>query len=440
MMGCAASAALLRAARHAVGSFVSLVDGNLGSSQLPRLPLVNPFGRRWLSAAAAATDSADVVILGGGIVGLATARELADRYPNASIIVVEKELDLVQHQTSHNSGVIHAGIYYAPGSAMAQLCVDGAAMMYDYCANKGLPHARVGKLIVATRKDELPLLNDLHERANGVVSEPANGVQGLELLGPDGVRALEPNVTALAAMHSPNTGITDYATVGRSFAADLIATGRGKIKTGFSMVGVHLTPRIDGRVLIGPNATLAMAKEGYSFWSFATADMLRFAANAGLWRLVLGNFGIVAQEIVPGSGDDASGSGDASAGGGRSGGELRADPSAATPEVADAAAKARGASGRRDLALVYTCKACGTRSAKAVSRQAYDRGVVLVRCPGCGSVHLIADRLGWFGEPGSVETFLAGDERVRRGGSDTYELTAEDLAGWSKPDKPRPPS
>jgi len=315
---------------------------------------------------------ADVAIVGGGIVGLATAREIVTRFPSAKVVLVEKEQDIVKHQTSHNSGVIHAGIYYEPGSDMAKLCVDGNRLMYEYCEKKNLPHKRVGKLIVATRESELPILEDLYSRAS------ANGVQGLELLSPKQIVDLEPNVRALRALHSPNTGIVDYAKVGRSYAEDVLATGRGQIRTGFEvtavdadaargvtvqsrtgeevkakwlitcgglqadyvgrmaggakgptvlpfrgtyhelkpeyrnlitrniypvpdprfpMVGVHLTPRVDGRVLIGPNSALALSKEGYKFWKLNIKDALLFAINKGLWKLVLGNPGIVFQEI-----------------------------------------------------------------------------------------------------------------------------------------------
>ncbi|BBN04982.1 hypothetical protein MPTK1_3g09290 [Marchantia polymorpha subsp. ruderalis] len=338
--------------------------------------------RRWNSSVAASStgavlgplkgNKADVAIIGGGIVGLATAREITQRFPKLSVVVLEKENDLVRHQTSHNSGVIHAGIYYQPGTEMARLCVDGARRMYKYCERNDLPHERVGKLIVATRERELPVLEDLHQRAT------ANGVQGLELLSPKQITDLEPNVRALRALHSPNTGIANYARIALSYADDFLRNGRGQIRTGFNaknvsadevkgvevqaktgetvkarwlitcaglqsdyvgkmaggakgptvlpfrgtyhelrpefrnlikrniypvpdpafpMVGVHLTPRTDGRVLIGPNSALALAKEGYKFWHVNLKDAITFGLNRGLWKLVLGNPGIVFQEI-----------------------------------------------------------------------------------------------------------------------------------------------
>lgn len=122
--------------------------------------------------------------------------------------------------------MIHAGIYYEPGSDMARLCVDGARRMYEYCEKNNLPHKRVGKLIVATRDSEIPILEDLYKRAT------SNGVQGLEILSAKKILDLEPNVRALRALHSPNTGIVDYAKVGRSYAKDFLSTGRGQIRTG----------------------------------------------------------------------------------------------------------------------------------------------------------------------------------------------------------------
>lgn len=116
---------------------------------------------------------------------------------------------------------------------MAKLCVEGSRRMYEYCEEKGLPYKRVGKLIVATRENELPILEDLYSRAS------ANGVQGLELLSPKQVRELEPNVQCLRALHSPNTGITDYAQVGLSFAQDFLASGRGQIRTGSVAPPLH---------------------------------------------------------------------------------------------------------------------------------------------------------------------------------------------------------
>ena len=126
----------------------------------------------------------DVVVVGGGIVGAATAREITQRHPKLHVAIVEKEADVARHQTGHNSGVIHAGIYYQPGSSMARLCVRGADLVYQYCAKHKVPHERVGKLIVACDESEVPVLHDLHKRgtANGVKVAHSNPLQSSPLL------------------------------------------------------------------------------------------------------------------------------------------------------------------------------------------------------------------------------------------------------------------
>ncbi|KAH7281944.1 hypothetical protein KP509_35G004500 [Ceratopteris richardii] len=255
---------------------------------------------------------------------------------------------------------------------MARLCVEGARRMYEYCEKKGLPYKRVGKLIVATHEEEIPVLHHYYERAK------TNKVPGLEILNSKQIRDLEPNVHALQALNSPNTGITDYAQVGLSYAKDVLESGRGEIHTGFEvvgieaderhgveihgkgqkvvksrwlitcaglhsdyigymaggkkgptilpfrgtyhelkpearniitrniypvpdprfpMVGVHLTPRVNGSVLIGPNAALSWAKEGYRFWDFNFNEALKFVSNMGLWKLVTRNPIVVLQEV-----------------------------------------------------------------------------------------------------------------------------------------------
>jgi L-2-hydroxyglutarate oxidase len=168
----------------------------------------------------------DVAVAGGGIVGLATARALALR--GMRVVVLERERRLGQHQTTHNSGVIHAGIYYAPGSLKARLCVEGAAALYEYCADRGIEAPRCGKLVVAVRPDEVPRLDELERRAR------ANGVQGLARLGPDEIPALEPAARGLSALHSPNTGMVDFGAVAAAYAADVEAHG-GEIRRGASV-------------------------------------------------------------------------------------------------------------------------------------------------------------------------------------------------------------
>jgi len=164
-------------------------------------------------------DAYDVAIIGGGIVSLATARALGERAPRARLAIVEKEAKLAQHQTGHNSGVIHSGIYYKPGSYKARLCVEGARLMSEFCAEHGIRVERCGKVIVATRADELPRLQTLYERGT------ANGVPGLALIDPLRLRELEPHAAALRGIHSPNTAIVDFGEVASAFAREL--AGRG---------------------------------------------------------------------------------------------------------------------------------------------------------------------------------------------------------------------
>ena len=163
----------------------------------------------------------DVAVAGGGIVGLATARALALR--GLSVVVLEREAALGGHQTSHNSGVIHAGIYYAPGSLKAKLCVDGAAALYEYCERKGIAAERCGKLVVAVAEDEIERLDELERRAR------ANGVQDIARLGPDEIAAVEPAARGLSALHSPNTGMVDFGQVAAAYADDVREHG-GEIR------------------------------------------------------------------------------------------------------------------------------------------------------------------------------------------------------------------
>ena len=189
--------------------------------------------RPLLSPLALATDF-DVAIIGGGIIGLAVAREVLKRNPRATVVVLEKEPEVAPHQTGHNSGVIHAGMYYVPGSVMARTCVRGAELMYAYCKEKKLPHDRVGKLIVAANEKEHAQVQLLFERGN------ANGVPGLRVLTGAEVAAMEPNVSAAySALWSPNTGIVDYGLVARSLADDVARSGRGDVRTRFGVSSVE---------------------------------------------------------------------------------------------------------------------------------------------------------------------------------------------------------
>jgi (S)-2-hydroxyglutarate dehydrogenase len=165
------------------------------------------------------TASADVVVVGAGILGLAVARDLRNRDPDLSICVLEKEAAIGSHQTSHNSGVIHGGIYYPPGSLKAQLCVEGARELYEFCEEHGVPYERCGKLIVALDRSELRRLDELERRGY------ANGVPGLRRLDAGAICEIEPNATGIAALHSPATGIVDFSAVARAMASELRGAG-----------------------------------------------------------------------------------------------------------------------------------------------------------------------------------------------------------------------
>ncbi|MFL5802131.1 MAG: L-2-hydroxyglutarate oxidase [Roseiflexaceae bacterium] len=167
----------------------------------------------------------DVTIIGAGIVGLATARALLHRYPRLRLAVLEKEPAIARHQTGRNSGVIHSGLYYTPGSLKARLCVEGAAALTRFCDEHGIPYQRCGKVVVATEAAELPRLEELYRRGT------ANGVPGLELIGPERLREIEPHAAGLRALHSPNTGIVDYGRVAAALAEDIRQAG-GAILTG----------------------------------------------------------------------------------------------------------------------------------------------------------------------------------------------------------------
>jgi len=268
-----------------------------------------------------------IAIVGGGIVGLAVAYSLRDLRP----VVFEKERDVARHQTGHNSGVIHSGIYYKPGSSKARLCVEGAHRLREFCREHAVPTETCGKVIVATMPEELPRLDELHRRAT------ANGVEA-ERIGPERLREIEPHVRGIAALHVPGTGIVDYVAVARKLAGfvdvrtgvkvesaaqlgatlvincaglhcDRLARSRMKIvpfrgeyyelkKTSlvrgliypvpdpsFPFLGVHFTRMIGGGVEAGPNAVLALKREGYRWRDFSMRDALETLAYGGFRRL-----------------------------------------------------------------------------------------------------------------------------------------------------------
>jgi L-2-hydroxyglutarate oxidase LhgO len=300
-----------------------------------------------------------VVIVGGGILGLATARQLVRSAPDAEIVVLEKEAELSTHQTAHNSGVVHAGIYYAPGSLKARLCRRGLGLLRDYCAEHGLAYDACGKVVVATEEREVEPLKRLAERA------ATNGVPGLKWLDSSELTAVEPHVHGVAGLHSPETAIADFAAVARSFADELRAAG-GQIRTNAAVarvqgngrgarvelangstehgdrvivcaglqsdrlaiasgepaeprivpfrgeywqlrddrahlvrgliypvpdpalpfLGVHLTRKIDGTVVLGPNAILATAREAYERRRFDWRDTYEAISWPGTFRML----------------------------------------------------------------------------------------------------------------------------------------------------------
>jgi (S)-2-hydroxyglutarate dehydrogenase len=302
-------------------------------------------------------DSFDLVIIGAGIVGLAAAMEAVRRYPRLRIAILDKEAQIAMHQSGHNSGVIHSGIYYQPGSLKARNCVAGASALIAFCRQHGIDYQLCGKVIVATDHSELPGLQKLFERGK------ANGVGGLDLIGPERLRELEPHCTGVAALHVPGAGITDYSQIARKYA-ELISAGGGKLITGcavvgirrnasgqvlettrgaitakwtincaglhsdrirklagdaegpkiipfrgeyyhvaphrtslirnliypvpdpqFPFLGVHFTRKLDGGVEAGPNAVLALKREGYRKRDFDRRDIFEALAFPGFWKM-----------------------------------------------------------------------------------------------------------------------------------------------------------
>jgi (S)-2-hydroxyglutarate dehydrogenase len=301
-----------------------------------------------------------VAVIGGGIIGVAVARELLRRYPACEVTLFEKENRLASHQTGRNSGVVHAGLYYQPGSNKAVLCRRGVGLLEQFCAERGIRRITCGKVLVALNDDERIRLAGIEQKAL------ANGVPGVRIIGPEELHELEPNVRGIAALHSPATSIVDFAEVAHALAADaaaagakvllaheviglrmteaeVVATSRaagGDEETAFDRViacgglqsdrlaqmagdgpdpvimpfrgeyyalkpqrrnlvnglvypvpdprypflGVHLTPRVDGEVLIGPNAVLALAREGYTWRTVSVPDIADVARTPAFWR------------------------------------------------------------------------------------------------------------------------------------------------------------
>ena len=209
------------------------------------------------------------MVIGAGILGLATARELLRRHHGASLAVLDGQPRIAAHQTGHSSGVIHAGIYYAPGSLKARLCVDGAHRLYSYCEEHGVPFERSGKLIVATEEAELGRLEELERRGR------ENRVEGLRRVGAEEIAEIEPHVRGIAALHSPATGVVDFAEVARSFAADVARSGGS----------LHLDCRVRSSAAMGPVLRIRHSRgetdaKAAVFCAGLWADRLAVAAGA----------------------------------------------------------------------------------------------------------------------------------------------------------------
>lgn len=309
-----------------------------------------------------------VGIVGAGIVGLAVARKLT--LAGVPVTVLEKEADVAGHQTGHNSGVVHAGIYYKPGSAKATMTRKGVALIKEYCADRGLVYDERGKLVIARDEAEVPKLRELERRSL------ANAVPGVRWLEDQEIRELEPDVAGLAALLSPSTAIVDYVAITRSFAedvtkaggqvklstpvtklelragggvnavtpgathrfsrlvicaglqADLLASSvgdapapsiipfrgeylrlaphaRGRVRRliypvpdpRYPFLGVHLTPRVNGEADLGPNAVLALAREGYRRRDISATELGRLARSGAFWRLARQNWMAGVREV-----------------------------------------------------------------------------------------------------------------------------------------------
>ncbi len=216
-----------------------------------------------------APERCQLAVVGGGILGLAVARELIRRRPRDSVCVLERESELGTHQTGHNSGVIHAGLYYPPGSLKARLCVEGARELYDYCAQRGIPTERCGKIVIATHPSELERLDELERRAR------ANRVPGLRRLDAAAIAEIEPHARGIAGLHSPSTGIVDFRAVARAYAQDLLDAG------GSIVVGCEVTAVTVSRRALRLTHSFGSTDAGHAvFCAGAWADRLAVAAGA----------------------------------------------------------------------------------------------------------------------------------------------------------------
>ena len=192
----------------------------------------------------------DVVVVGGGIIGLATSMKLTQDFPNLKVAVLEKEKEVAQHQTGHNSGVIHAGIYYAPGSQKANFCSTGGKLLRDFCDEYGIAYDMCGKLIVATDDSEVPQLEELFKRGT------ENGAQGLRMVDQEEIKDIEPYSAGVKAILSPNTGIIDYFEVSQAYASRMRENG-GDLLTNVEVISIE---NKDNLVYINTTSGTVVAK------------------------------------------------------------------------------------------------------------------------------------------------------------------------------------
>jgi 2-hydroxyglutarate dehydrogenase len=211
----------------------------------------------------------DLIVVGGGIVGLATARELLARQPGARLVLLEREPRLATHQTGHSSGVVHSGIYYEPGSLKARLCVEGARQLRDYSEQRRIPFHAGGKLIVAAAEAELPRLDELQRRGE------ANGVPGLDRIDGDRIPAFEPHARGVGALHSPGTAVVDFGAVATALAAD-VAAGGGSVHTGCA---VHDSSADGQRIAVRHGGGVTQARAAV-FCAGLWSDRLAVACGA----------------------------------------------------------------------------------------------------------------------------------------------------------------
>ncbi|WP_239334215.1 L-2-hydroxyglutarate oxidase [Frankia sp. CiP3] len=240
-----------------------------------------------------------VAVIGGGIVGLAVARRIGQVDPGVTVTVFEKEHDVARHQTGHNSGVVHAGLYYQPGSLKATLCRRGVALLKEYCAAHRIRYDECGKIVVAVDDSELGRLADIADRAR------ANGVPGTTMLDADGLRRYEPHARGVAALRSPTTAIVDYQAVARALRDDVRDAG-GSVRTGAEVVsvddrgdGVHLGLRVRGTARVTPNGNHAAA-------SRAGGTVTEVSETAGPFGLVVACAGLQSDQVARLTGEDPS--------------------------------------------------------------------------------------------------------------------------------------